>query len=274
MAKRFNGEIISADSRQLYKGLDVGTEKISKEEMNAVPHHLIDIVSVDTVYTAFDFKRDAEVTIREITSRGNLPIIAGGTFFYIDTLLGKITSAPVAPNATLRSELEQLETSELFLLLQKKDARRANDIDKDNRRRLIRALEILEELGHVPVSQTAQESNFEVLTIGIQADKTELRTRLRARAQHALQKGLIEETKKLIECGVSKERLSEIGHEYKVALEYLDEKLSDAELIQKLEEKNWQYAKRQLMWLKRDESIKWFERDDVEIFKVVERFLK
>ena len=107
LAKQFEGEVISADSRQVYKKLDVGTEKITEAEMSGIPHHLIDVCDINTIYTAFDFKRDAEKAISLIIQNGHVPIIAGGTFFYIDTLLGTMNSAPVPPNRVLREELEK-----------------------------------------------------------------------------------------------------------------------------------------------------------------------
>jgi tRNA dimethylallyltransferase len=262
LAKQFDGEVINADSRQVYRGLNIGTEKITHEEMNGVPHHLIDIVDVKDVYTAANFKKDAEKVIAEITARGNLPILAGGTFFYIDTLLGKMGAAPVPPNPELRAELETKTTKELFTELTKKDARRAESIDPHNRRRLIRALEIIDTLASVPIATIPIDCPYDALIIGLDVDPVELRRKLRARAEQALSKGLIEETKNLLAQGVSKDRLLEIGHEYRLVLAYLDGEITNDELIQKCEEKNWQYAKRQKMWLRRDETIRWFKRDD------------
>lgn len=274
LAKQFGGEIISADSRQVYRKLDVGTEKIIEAEMQGIPHHLIDICDIDTIYTAFDFKRDAENAITQIIQNHHAPIIAGGTFFYIDTLLRTVGSAPVAPNRALREELEKKSTEELFAQLQQKDPIRALAIDPQNPRRLIRALEIIHELKEVPQIHTDAECPYEVLKIGITVDKEALRTRLRVRAQGALERGLIEETRNLLAEDISKERLSEIGHEYRIVMEYLDGNFDENTMLQKFEEKNWQYAKRQLVWLKRDQSIQWFARDDEKtILETVSTFL-
>lgn len=274
IAQKFNGEVINADSRQVYKRLNIGTEKITKEDMNGIQHHLLDVVDVDTIYTATDFKRDATKAIAEISSRSHLSIIAGGTFFYIDTLLEKITTAPVAPNIKLREELEKLSTDDLFEQLKSKDSERAESIDKENRRRLIRSLEILSELATVPTQKVPSQCPYDVLTIGIITDKKELRDKLRSRAEKSLQSGMIDETKELLASGVTKERLSEIGLQYRIIMEYLDGELTEETLIQKIEEKVWQYAKRQLMWLKRDENIKWFTPDNTDtIFSEVAQFL-
>jgi tRNA dimethylallyltransferase len=238
------------------------TEKITQEQMHGIPHHLIDVCDINTVYTAFDFKRDAEKAVSLITQNGHIPIIAGGTFFYIDTLLGTMGTAPVAPNPRLRAELEKLGTEELSAKLHAEDPVRAHAIDKDNPRRLVRALEIVAELTTVPKANTHPDCPYDVLKIGITVDKVELRTRLRARAQGALERGLIEETQNLLAEGISKERLSEIGHEYRIVMEYLNGDFDENDILQKFEEKNWQYAKRQLMWLKRDQTIQWFARED------------
>ena len=263
IAKEFGGEVISADSRQVYKDLDIGTEKVTIEEMQGVPHHLLDVTRPETVYSADDFKRDASAAIEAITKRNNLPIIAGGTFFYIDILLGRITTPKVPPNPALRAELEQLTPTELLTRLTELDPNRAATVEQQNPRRLMRSIEIAEALGHVP-KLDASKCPYDVLMIGIQTDREALRARLRTRAEAALTKGLIEETKQLLEAGVSRERLSEIGLEYRIIMEYIDGDLTDEALIQKLEEKNWQYAKRQLTWLKRDTSLSWFNREDIE----------
>ena len=272
LAQEFPSEVISADSRQVYRRLDIGTEKVTEEEMVGVPHHLLDVVDVDTIYTAVDYAKDAATAISDISSRNSLPIVAGGTFFYIDTLLGRISTPEVPPNLTLRAQLELLSTEELAAQLEQLDPARAANIDTNNHRRLTRAIEIATALGSVPKSQPV-DCPYDVLMIGIETDRDVLRTRIRNRAQEALTKGLVEETKNLLASGVSKERLSEIGLEYRLIMEYLDGDLNDEQLIQKLEEKNWQYAKRQLTWLKRDKSIQWFDRDDEGVEEVVREFV-
>lgn len=274
LAKKFNGEVINADSRQVYRGLDIGTEKITQEAMNGVPHHLLDIVEPEHIYTAQQFAEDAQNAITDITQRNAIPVIAGGTFFYIDILLGRIVPSPVPPNRELRKKLEAHDESELHAMLEAKDPARAAVIDKYNKRRLLRALEILHVLPSIP-SQEKRDCPFDTLLIGIAVDKRMLRERLRARAERALKRGLVEETKDLLAQGVPKERLSEIGLEYRLVLEFLGGGLTEKELLQKLEEKNWQYAKRQMVWLKRDPGITWFERGDTEhIFATVDAFLR
>ena len=261
LAKACNGEIISADSRQIYKTLDIGTGKVTKEEMAGVPHHLIDIVDPDETYNADDFKSDASQAITDITSRGNVPIIAGGTFFYVDTLLGRITSPNIPPNPALREKLEAMSAEELYNELRERDQRRASEMDPQNKRRLVRALEIVSAIGKVPVIPT--DEPYKVLTIGIKREKEELRQRFKKRALEWLEAGFMNEIKNLLASGISEEQLQEIGFEYTLAVELYREEITQEEFLQKFVEKNWQYAKRQLAWLKREESIQWVESTDV-----------
>lgn len=273
LAKRFDGEVISADSRQVYRGLDIGTEKVTKEEMDGVPHHLIDIVEPTETYSAADFKRDAKGVIADIARRGRLPIVAGGTFFYVDALLGTAPLPEVPPDPELRAELEQQTTAALFGALQQLDPNRAATIEPHNKRRLVRALEIVRTLGRVPRPGPSHE-DYDALLLGIRVPKDELRTRIRARGASAIERGLVTETESLLENGVPRERLEEIGLEYPLALQYIDGNLSEAELLQKIEEKNWQYAKRQLTWLARMEHIHWIDWNNSDAaIAVVREFL-
>lgn len=272
LAKRFSGEVISADSRQVYRGLDIGTAKVTEAEMDGVPHHILDVADVDTVYSADDFKRDGTRAIEAIIEKGHLPIIAGGTFFYVDVLLGKTSPPEVPPNPALRTELETKSLAELQALLAEQDPRRATTIDTENPRRLIRALEVVDALGAVPPLLDS-ESPYGVLTLGIKTEKAALREKFRGRAEDWASGPFEAEVRKLLADGVTRERLSEIGFEYLLMLSYIDGKLDRDEFIQRCIEKNWQYAKRQNMWLKRDETIKWFEADNEAVFAEVERFL-
>ena len=272
IAKQFNGEVISADSRQVYKGLDIGTGKVTSEEMSGVPHHLLDIVEPDEIYTANTFVRDAKSAIDSIAGKNHVPIIAGGTFFYVDILRGKMQSAPVEPNQTFRDSLEHYSNEELLELLRSKDSRRAEDVDPDNRRRLVRALEIIESLGSVPETEEV-ESDYEWLMIGIDIEKEELREKFAKRLTSWLERGLLEEVHEARDT-LSHERFLELGFEYTLAAEFLDEQISKEEFFEKFVQKNWQYAKRQMTWLKRDNEIEWFKAKNHEvIFRRVEEFL-
>ena len=263
LALEHQGEVISADSRQVYKGFDIGTAKVTETEMQGVVHHLIDVVDTTSVYTTTDFKRDAAATIADITARKKIPIIAGGTFFYIDTLLERVSMPAVAPNPALRAKLESKTAEELYRELQDKASSRANTIDPNNKRRLVRALEIYDALGHVPEPKVV-ESPYDALLIGIETDKEALRDRIAARAPDWLRNGFREEVSALLEAGVTEARLIEMGFEYQLGLQLLRDELDEAAFIERFTEKNWQYAKRQLTWLKRDNTIEWFTRDNYQ----------
>jgi tRNA dimethylallyltransferase len=275
------GEVISVDSRQVYRGLDIGTEKILPSEMRGVPHHLIDIREPRDAYSAGDFVEDATRLILEITARGKLPILAGGTHFYFDALLSGLP-ARVDADHTLRAELEQLPSEELYARIASADARRASELDPHNRRRLIRALEIIRAKGSVPERVKAPSEHYAVEWIVIDPSREELRPRIDARLASAFDRGLIDEVRRVREelakpaLGGSPDasqnedafradtRLDELGLEYKIVGEYLKREVSNTECLtlrqelqQVLSAKLWQYARRQKAWLRklREEQV-------------------
>jgi len=272
LALKFNGEVISADSRQVYKGLDVGSGKITKEEMRGVKHHLLDVTSPETNYTGADFTKDANNAISDILERGKLPIIVGGTFFYIELLKGRAKSAPVEPNPILRTQLERLSTEELFQELEKTDKNRAENIDPKNRRRLIRSLEIITALGHVP-KHTITDSPYEWLNIGINIEKNLLQQRIEERLKNRLEVGMIEEVENLLKSGVSPQWLHDLGLEYRYIAEYLQNKITYEEMLNLIVVKSRQFAKRQYTWLKRDKTIDWYDFP-LNLDKVEEKITK
>ncbi|MFH1178113.1 MAG: tRNA (adenosine(37)-N6)-dimethylallyltransferase MiaA [bacterium] len=272
-----DGEIISVDSRQVYRGLDIGTEKITKEEMRGIPHYLIDIRNPSETYSAGDFVADVTRLIAEISGRGRLPILVGGTHFYFDALLRPI--AEVDANPKLRAELENLSTEELYARVRSADARRASELDPKNRRRLIRALEIVDSFGTVPTRQSSKGNpcsacsakqglpllpdvqTYDVEWIIIDPPKEELQARIDARLESALKRGLIDEVRYVRE-KVGDIRLNELGLEYKFVGEFLREcqtlgvgRVSNTRcltlLLPVLSAKLWQYARRQKAWLRK-----------------------
>lgn len=253
------GEVISVDSRQVYRGLDIGTEKITREEMRGVPHHLIDIRSPEETYSAGDFVADATRLIEEISARGKLPILVGGTHFYFDILLSGLP-AGVGANQELREKLEELSTEELFARVRSRDGRRASELDPKNRRRLIRAFEIIESLGTVPqrglnTPPFGTRFNFVPEWIVIDPPREELRARIDARLKSALERGLIDEVRRVRE-KVGDTRLNELGLEYKIIGEFLRGERTEASLLPVLSAKLWQYARRQKAWLRKLEGIR------------------
>jgi tRNA dimethylallyltransferase len=273
VAQRFSGEVISADSRQIYRELSIGTAKITREEMHGVPHHLIDIRNLNEPYSAHSFLEDALSIVAAIHARQQLPIICGGTFFYVDTLLNESSLPEVPPNETLRTELEKKDAADLFAALEKLDPVRAATVDPDNKRRLIRALEIIAARGAVPVLET-QKPRYPALQIGLRVEKGTLLVHYKERAASWLKAGLLDEVAEALKAGTTRERLKEIGFEYTLALALLEGEITEAEFGERFVEKNWQYAKRQYTWLKRNPEIVWFEPENQhEIFSTVEQFL-
>ncbi len=241
------GEIISVDSRQVYRGLDIGTEKISVEEMQGVPHHLIDIRDAREPYSAGDFVADATRLIEEISARGKLPMLVGGTHFYFDALLNPFPLM-VEKNLALREALHDTPTEALYAAVQEKDPARAKALDPSNRRRIVRALEIIDALGHVP--KRAETHPYVVEWIVLNPDRDELRARIDARLQGALSRGLVREVAR-VRTEVGDGRLNELGLEYKIVGEFLRGERGDESLLSALSAKLWQYARRQKAWLRK-----------------------
>lgn len=265
VAKQINGEIISADSRQVYKGMDLGTGKITKKEMGGVPHHLLDVVSPKKVFSVDDFQKLANKKIEEIIEKGNVPIICGGTGFYIDTLINKTSLPKIPPNEKLRKKLSNKTTQELFKMLKKLDEKKSKVIDKKNKVRLIRAIEIARVLGKVPqfptksflVEQNKSATNFEVLKIGLELPPETLKERIYNRIIVRIKKGMLQEIKNLHDKGISWKRMDQLGLEYRYGALFWQKKLKKDETIEKLNTKTWHYAKRQKTWFKRDKNTIW-----------------
>jgi len=262
IAKHSDGEIISADSRQVYREMDIGTGKVTQEEMAGIPHHLLDVADPTEIYTAKDFVDQAHTAIQQIHNRSHLPIIAGGTFFYVDLLRGKMATSPVEPNADFRNSLEKYSNVELLELLEQKDPRRAETIDTHNRRRLIRSLEIIHTLGSVPKPEPVT-SPYDWLILGIKVEKEVLQEKMRARLGGWLERGLLEEVATIRE-SVPPARFLEFGFEYTLTADYIDNTLTKDQFTQKFIEKNWQYAKRQMTWLKKDNEIQWLQPGELQ----------
>lgn len=248
LAKELGGEVISVDSRQIYRGLDIGTEKLSREEMEGVPHHLIDIRDASDTYSAADFARDADALITDIHARGAVPILAGGTHFYFETLIFGLPDTE-GPDPDYRARLETLPLDTLASMLKEKDPRRAETIDLQNGRRLIRALEIVKNHGHVP-ERGEREARYDVQWKIINPERDVLRERINARLSTAFERGLIEEVERVRE-EVGDVRLNELGLEYRIIGEYLRGERDKDSLIPALESKLWHYARHQRAWLKR-----------------------
>lgn len=257
LAKKIDGEIVSADSRYVYKGFDIGTAKPTKEEQEGIPHHLIDIVEPEFEYSAGLYKKDASKIIQEIHSRGKTPIVTGGTGLYIDILLKNYDLPQIEANHSLRDELKQLDTEELFAKLKKMDAEASEIIDQNDRKKIIRAIEIIQATGK-PLKETRgiEESPYIIEWIGKNHDRKTLYTRIDKRVDIMLEMGLIDETKNLLKKhGPIPNLVNTIG--YREITSYLNGNCTLEEATELLKKNTRNYAKRQLTWFRRNEEIKW-----------------
>jgi len=260
LAKKYNGEIVSADSRQVYKGLDIGSAKITKKEMHGIPHHLLDVANPKRKFTVAQYQKLALKAVKKIHKKKKLPILVGGTGFYIQSITDGILIPEVKPNWKLRRKLEKISTKKLFEKLEKLDPERAKNIDPKNPRRLIRALEIILSTNK-PVPKIKFQNNFDVLKIGVLKTMNELKQNIKLRIKKRLKKNeLIKEVKKLHKSGLSWKRLEEFGLEYRFVAQYLQNKISKKNMIEKIQKESEHFAKRQMTWFKRDKKIIWIKK--------------
>lgn len=272
------GEVISADSRQVYEGMDLGTGKITKKEMQKVPHHLLDVASPTTTFSVSKYKKMADKKITEIIKNERVPIICGGTGFYIDAVIDDVILPAVKPDKKLRKELEKKSKEELFVILKKLDKNRAETIDKNNPVRLIRAIEIAKTLGSVPALEKSDESKYNVIKIGLKLPDEVLKERIYKRLGARIKAGMIKEVQNLYNRGISWRKLENFGLEYRYCALFLQGKISKEEMIEKLNTEIWHYAKRQKTWFKRDKNTIWIDPREIHekalALKKIKDFLK
>jgi tRNA dimethylallyltransferase len=267
LARKFGGEVISADSRQVYKGIDTGTGKITKSEMKGVPHHLIDVVDPRRKFSVAEYKKRADREIKKIINRDNIPIICGGTGFYVDAVTTGMILPEVPPNKRLRRELDKKSVEELFQTLKKLDSERAKNIDPHNKVRIIRAIEIAKTLGKVPHLRTSPPQ-YDFIKIGIKVADETLKRKIRTRLRKRMRGGMAVEIYNLHKKGVPWRRFMELGFDQKYVALYLQKKIGNKEMLDELMKSNWNYAKRQKTWFLRDKEINWFEPS--KYLKIVE----
>lgn len=263
LADEFHGEIISADSRQVYRGMDIGTGKVLADQQARVPHHLLDMVEPTEQFTLAQFQKAARVAITHIQDRGRLPFLVGGTGLYVQAVVDNLKIPPVPPQTKLRAELEKLSLSKLQERLKQADPVGYEAIDQQNPRRLIRAIEVSETTG-IPFSKlkSAGPPRFDLLMIGIRKTRDSLQTRLERRFNERLERGMVKEVEKLHHQGVSWEQFEAFGLEYRRLAEYLQGKLTYQEAVEKARADLFKFAKRQMTWFKRDKRIHWVESED------------
>lgn len=271
IAKKFNGEIVSADSRQIYREMNIGTGKITKKEMAGIPHYLIDVASPKKIFTVSQYKKLASKKIIEILKRSKLPIICGGSGFYIKSVVDNIIIPRITPDSKLRTNLNKKSTEELFEKLKKLDPRRAKSIDKYNRHRLIRALEIVIKSGK-RVPPLISKPKYEAFFIGIKRNKRELKKLIKERLLTRLKEGMVKEVIGLKKAGIRYERLEDFGLEYRYIAYYLQNKLNYENMVKKLQMEIEHYAKRQLTWFRKEKRIKWI-KNQKESENLIKKFL-
>lgn len=253
LAKRFGGEIVSADSRQLYRGMDIGTGKVTKREMGRIPHRLLDVASPKRRWTVAQYERAAT---REI-QRARPPVwLVGGSPFYVEAALypGRLPNVP--PNPTLRRRLMRLPTTVLLHRLTRLDPERAATIEAKNPVRLIRAIEVARALGRVP-KRAPPHSPYRVLKLGVHVLRAELELRIHRRLQTRMRAGMLREVERLHRAGLSWKSLDSFGLEYRFLARLLKGHLTRTEALAQLEAAINAFAKRQMTWWKRDAEIQW-----------------
>lgn len=289
LAKKFNGEIVSADSRQIYRGMDIGTAKPSYDIVSRkyydlrcrnishrISHYLISIKNPNERYTVAEYKKDALKAIHKILQRSKLPILVGGTGLYVDTIAENLEIPEVKPNKALRAKLDtrikQYGLRKIYEELIKLDPEATQFIDPNNPRRVIRALEVAL-ITKKPFSKQRRKGEllFDVLKIGIDIPQEKLKQRIDKRVQKMIKDGLIEEVKRLVKkYGVSQPAFDAIG--YREIIDYLGKKTSLKEAVEKIKVNTSRYAKRQMTWFKRDKNIRWV-KSQKEAEKIIMNFL-
>lgn len=262
LAKQLDGEIISADSRQIYRHMDIATAKPSKSELEAVPHHMIDIVDPDESFTVVDFQERAKEAILEIQSRGKIPFIVGGTGLYIDALVYGFDVPGVQSDPKYRDEclkiIEEQGIAVLHERLRKLDPQGAEKVHPNNIHHLIRALEVVEKTGKSKFELgSRQKCPSNVLMLGLQMDREELYERINKRVDMMFANGVEEEAKSLLSMGYSVDLPSMTSIGYLDIAEMLEGKKSREEVVAAMQKKTRNYAKRQMTWFRRNNDIRW-----------------
>ena len=266
LAKKINGEIVSCDSMQIYKDMNIGTAKPTEEEMQGIKHYLIDCVSPQTRYSVADYKKDAILAIKEIFSKGKVPIIVGGTGLYLESLIYNIEYNEIEVDLKYREELEKIEKEEGLESLYKKaeliDPEAIKKISHNDKKRIFRILEIYKSTGknktQLEIESRKNKPEYDYLLFGITMDREKLYERINLRVDLMIKDGLVEEVKNL--CKKYKELPTALqGLGYKEVVEYLDGTISKEEMIEKIKQETRKYAKRQLTWFRKYDNLIWLD---------------
>ena len=273
LARRYGAEIISADSRQVFRGLDLGSGKVTQEETQGVPHHMIDVREPGEFFSMADFQRMSYALIDEIRARGHLPMIVGGTGLYVDSVLDGYLLSDREPDLAYRAELETLTTPALYekLIALVPDAQ----VEKNNRNRVMR---MLERLHDGDTAAPGKQKRYESLRLGVSWPRDVLRARIDERLERRLEQGMIEEVQGLLDRGVSREFLLGLGLEYRFITQYLTGEIPDRdEMLARLAQAIKKFAKRQMTWFRRNPDIVWLDMQGdffAQACEAVEAFLR
>lgn len=255
LALRYHGEIISADSRQVFRGLNLGSGKITAEEMRGVPHHLLDVRDAGDFFSMADFQRLAYAAIDGVLARGNAPFLVGGTGLYVDAVADGYVFSDTMPNLDYRRELETYDTETLYAML--KRIQPDTEVDPRNRNRVMR---LLEKHRDGDDAEPGKQARYDVLRLGVTWPRDELRSRIDERLDTRLAQGMVDEVRELMQRGVSQEFLLKLGLEYRFITRYLTGEISSLEEMKRLLSiAIKQFAKRQMTWFRRNGSIHWLD---------------
>lgn len=255
LARHYGGEVVSADSRQVYRGLDLGSGKVTSEETEGVPHHLLDVCEPGTFFTMADFQRLAYAAIDDIHARGNLPFLVGGTGLYVDAVCEGYVLSNIEPDLAYRRELEQRSTEELWAMLEA--VQPGSGVDPRNRNRVMRRLEKLHD---GDTGGVTRQPRYEVLKLGVTWDRPTLCRRIDERLARRMEQGMLQEVQGLLDAGVSEDFLYRLGLEYRYISQYLLGKGGSEEyMLEELKKAIKRFAKRQMTWFRRDQSIHWLD---------------
>lgn len=276
LAKKYKGEIISSDSMQIYKKLNIGTAKIDLNK-TSIPHHMIDIIEPSDNFTVADFKNSTKKIITDINNRGGLPFLVGGTGLYINSLVYNLDFTETEPDYEYRDELKEIleeEGSEfLYEKLQDQDRDMAEKIHKNNGQRIIRALEILKSGNKKGDNFRQENKDYNLIYIGLNMDRAKLYEKINQRVDKMIDLGLVDEVKNLLDEGLDKNSQSLKAIGYKEVISYLDSEIDFAEMVDLIKKNSRHYAKRQLTWFRRDKRIKWFDRESDTILSDIENYI-
>ena len=272
LAAHFNGEVISADSRQVYKGLDLGSGKVTEEEMMGVKHHLLDVCEPGHFFSMADFQKLSYEVIDDILAREKLPFIVGGTGLYVDSVCDGYVLSNIEPDLNYRRELEKLTTEELYAMLIR--VMPETEVDPRNRNRVMR---VLEKIHDGDVRLDTKQPRYDVLRLGVTWDRETLCKRIDERLEMRMQQGMLDEVQKLIDDGVTRDFLYRLGLEYRYIAQYLLGEIPDMNvMLDELAKAIKRFAKRQMTWFRRDKNIIWLDmRNDpkAQAIAEIEKFM-